>query len=147
MNIPEKAASLEGAYDDLLRRSLSKIPGDMGRLIYLASTRDYNTATYHHEGLAARYRSDLAGKALECAHRDVFHRLSICSLRQLVKELETYINCSPQSREEMLHVWQKLEPYRVAIPMDVNLVVARLFVSNVRLALAILQQAQERASR
>lgn len=142
MSTPGKAA-LEAAYDDLLRRSLSKVSGDLGRLIYLASTRDYNTGTYHHEGLAARFRTDVAGRALEAAHRQIFHRLSVCPLRQLVKELETYIHSARQERGEILHVWQKLEPYRVAIPMEVNLVAARLFVSNVRLALAILRQAPE----
>jgi hypothetical protein len=138
-------AAIEGAYEDLLRRSLSKISGDLGRLIYLASTRDYNTGTYHHEGLAARFCSEAAGKALETAHRHVFQRLSVCPLRQLVKELESYVHSAPQSREEVLHVWQKLEPYRVAIPVNANAVAARLFVSNVRLAVAILRQAPEPA--
>ena len=133
---------LQGAYDDLLRRSLSKISGDLGRLIYLASTRDYNTGTYHHEGLASRFRSDAAGKALETAHREVFDRLSVYPLKELVRQLENYLSSSGQSREEVLHVWQKLEPYRVAIPVDVNRVTARFFVSNVRLALAILRLAQ-----
>lgn len=145
MNFAEQTTTLQGAYEDLLRRSLSKISGDMGRLIYLASTRDYNTGTYHHEGLAARFRGEIAGQALETAHREIFDRLSTCPLAELVKEVETYVQTSRQTREEILHVWQKLEPYRVALPMDVNRVVARLFVANVRLALAILQQTQERA--
>jgi hypothetical protein len=143
MNVPDQSATCRGAYDDLLRRSLSKISGDLGRLIYLASTRDYNTGTYHHEGLAARFRSDVAGKALEAAHRQVFYKISACALKELVEELEIYIHSSRQSRKDVLHVWQKLEPYRVAIPVDVNRVVARLFLSNVRLALAVLRQAPE----
>ena len=136
-------AILERAYDDLLRRSLSRVSGDLGRLIYLASTRDYNTGTYHHEGLAARFRRDLAGKALEAAHRQIFHKMSVCSLEQLVGELEIYVKASRQTRDEVLHVWQKLEPYRVAIPVDVNRMAAKLFVSNLKLALAILAQPQQ----
>jgi hypothetical protein len=66
------------------------------------------------------------------------------SLKELVAEVELYINSSRQSREEVLQVWQKLEPYRVALPVDVNAAVAQLFVSNVRLALAILRQRQQR---
>ena len=137
--------TIQGAYEDLLRRSLSKLSGDMGRLIYLASTRDYNTGTYHHEGLAARFRSDIASKALARAHRQIFEKLSARPLEELVGEVEIYVQSSRQSREEILHVWQKLEPYRVALPVDVNRVIARLFVANVRLALAILQQAREPA--
>ena len=140
MNVPSSAAILEGAYNDLLRRSLSKISGDLARVIYLASTRDYNTGTYHHEGLAARFRADAAALALETAHREIFYRIAGCTLEQLVAEMEIYLNSSSQAREEVLHIWQKLEPYRLALPVDTNAAVARLFVSNLRLALAILQR-------
>jgi hypothetical protein len=139
MNVPAKTRTVEEAYDDLLRRSLSKIRGDLARLIYLASTRDYNTGKYHHDGLAAHFQADIACQALEMAHRQIFYHIAARSLEELVGELELYINSSRQSREEVLQVWQKLEPYRVALPVDVNAAVAQLFVSNVRLALAILR--------
>jgi hypothetical protein len=139
MNVPGKTRTVEEAYDDLLRRSLSKIRGDLARLIYLASTRDYNTGKYHHDGLAAHFQADIACQALEMAHRQIFYHIAARSLEELVGELELYINSSRQSRDEVLQVWQKLEPYRVALPVDVNAAVAQLFVSNVRLALAILR--------
>jgi hypothetical protein len=50
------------------------------------------------------------------------------------------VNSSRQNRDDVLQVWQKLEPYRVALPVNVDVVVALLFVSNVKLALAILRQ-------
>jgi len=135
--------TVEEAYDDLLRRSLSKISGDLARLIYLASTRDYNTGKYHHDGLAARFRVEIACKALELAHRRIFYRIAACSLEELVEEVELYLSSSRQSRDEVLQVWQKLEPYRVALPVDVNVAIAQLFVSNTKLALAILRRRQE----
>ena len=143
--MPENGSTMQQAYDDLQRRSLSKIPGDLARLIYLASTREYNTGRYHHDGLAARYREDAAEQALREAHRHVFQKVAACSLEELVQELRTYVDASSQSREELLRAWQKLEPFRVALPMDVSPVAARFFVSNVRLALAILRhrEAQE----
>lgn len=140
IGVPSNAPMLQAAYDDLLRRSLSKICGDLARVIYLASTRDYNTGTYHHEGLAARFRSDAAAQALETAHREIFYRIAACTLQQLVGEMEVYLNSSSQAREDVLHIWQKLEPYRLALPMNTNAAVARLFVTNLRLALAILQR-------
>jgi hypothetical protein len=146
MNVPDNATIQQSAYDDLLRRSLSKISGDLARVIYLASTRDYNTGTYHHEGLAARFRSEVAGKALEAAHREIFYKIASCSLEELVREVEIYMNCSSQSRDEVLHIWRKLEPYRLALPMDVNVAVAQLFVSNIRLALAILERQEQLAA-
>jgi hypothetical protein len=144
MDVPDKTITVERAYEDLLRRSLSKISGDLARLIYLASTRDYNTGKYHHDGLAAHFQAEIACQALEMAHRQIFYRIAARSLEELVAEVELYINSSRQSRQEVLQVWQKLEPYRVALPVDVNAAVAQLFVSNVRLALAILRQRQQR---
>jgi hypothetical protein len=143
MDIQDKITTAEDAYEDFLRRSLSRISGDLARLIYLASTRDYNTGKYHHDGLAAQFDADIACRALELAHREIFYRIAARSLEGLVAEVELYINSSRQSREEVLEVWQKLEPYRVALPVDVNAAVAQLFVSNVRLALAILRRRQE----
>jgi hypothetical protein len=145
MNFGVKLVPVQAAYDDLLQRSLSKLSGDLARLVYLASTRDYNSGTYHHDGLAARYRADAACKALEIAHRQVFFRLSAYSLEELVRELELYLSTSHESPAGVLRTWQKLEPYRVAVPLEVNPVVARLFLSNIRLALAIWRFRQKEA--
>ncbi len=138
-----KLVPVQEAYEDLLQRTLVRICCDLGRLIYLASTRDYNSGAYHHEGLAARFRPEIARKALEIAHRQVFYRVSAYSLEDLVEELRLYSEASRETPQEVLRTWQKLEPYRIAVPMEVNPVVARLFLSNVRLALAILRFRQE----
>jgi hypothetical protein len=143
MNLPMKLVPEQVAYDDLLNRSLSKISCDLARLIYLASTRDYNSGTYHHDGLAVRFSPEVACKALETAHRRVFRQLAAYSLEELVLQLQIYLDCSHESPAEVLRTWQKLEPYRVAIPVEVNPAVARLFLSNVRLALAIWRHRQE----
>jgi hypothetical protein len=120
MNATGKLVPAQAAYDDLLQRSLSKLSCDLARLVYLASTRDYNTGTYHHDGLAARFRPDAASRALEIAHRQVFYRLSSCSLEELVGELEVYLLSSHEPAADVLRTWQKLEPYRIAIPVEVN---------------------------
>jgi len=143
MGASVRLVSVQDAYDDLLQRTLSRIPCDLARLIYLASTRDYNSGTYHHEGLAARFQADTARKALEIAHRQVFYAVSAYSLEDLVRELETYLQTSRENPDEFLRAWQKLEPYRVAIPLEANPTIARLFLSNIRLALAILRFRRE----
>jgi hypothetical protein len=145
MTVTLKLVPEQTAYHDLLQRSLSKISCDLARLIYLASTRDYNTGTYHHDGLAARFNPDVAGKALEMAHRQIFYQLSAYSLERLVEQLQIYLDCSHDSAADVMRIWQKLEPYRVAIPVEVNPAVARLFLSNIRLALAIWRFRQEPA--
>jgi hypothetical protein len=139
-----KLVTVQAAYEDFLQRSLSRIPCDLARLIYLASTRDYNTGTYHHDGLASRFSPEVAAKALEIAHREIFDQLSTYSLKRLVEEVKMYFESSRDEAAEILRTWQKLEPYRIAIPVEVNPAVARLFLSNVRLALAIWRSRQER---
>ncbi len=126
------------AYEDLLRRTLSKISSDLARLIFLASTRDYNTGTYHHDGLASRFSSEKASQALELAHIEIFEQLATYSLEALVEEIEVYACASRESAATIVRTWQQLEPYRVAVPMRQNSMVIELFVSNLRIALAIL---------
>jgi len=43
MSATVRLVPVQEVYDDLLHRTLSRISCDLGRLIYLASTRDYNT--------------------------------------------------------------------------------------------------------
>jgi len=143
MSATVKLVPVQDAYDDLLNRSLSRISCELGRLIYLASTRDYNTGNYYHEGLASRFSSEVARKALEIAHRQAFYKVSAFALEDLVTDLETYLRASRENPPDFLRMWQKLEPYRIAIPTDVNITVARLLTSNLRLALAILRFRQE----
>jgi len=140
-----KLVTMNNAYDDLLRRTLSSIQCDLARLIYLASTRDYNSGMYHHEGLAARYGPESARVALRAAHKDIFYRLVALSLEELVTELDTYVRISREVPTGLIHAWQELEPYRVAVPMEVDSTMVQLFLSNIRLALEVLRFRQEQS--
>jgi len=143
MSAAIKLVSVQDAYDDILERTLARISCDLARLVYLASTRDYNTGNYHHDGLAARFSAEVARKALEIAHRQVFYRVSAYSLEDLSEQVEIYLKSSRESPLEVLRAWQNLEPYRIAVPMEVNPAVARLFLSNIRLSLAIFRHRQQ----
>jgi hypothetical protein len=132
-------ADVLSAYEDFSSRTLARIPGAVERLIYIASTRDYNSGLYHHEGLASRFSACAAAKALQCAHAEAFQTVSAMPLRQLSQEIQQYMKSSREESAAFLNAWQKLEPYRVAIPMEVDATIAELFVSNVKIALAILR--------
>lgn len=127
------------AYEDFRTRTLSRIPSALERLIYIASTRDYNSGVYQHEGLAGRFGAEAAASALEYAHWEVFQAVSLLSLRRLTEELCKYMDSSREVPSAFLNAWQKLEPYRVAIPLRVDPTIAELFNSNVKIALAVLR--------
>src|SRR5216684_4539655 len=102
MSAAVKLVPVQDAYDDLLNRSLSRISCELGRLIYLASTRDYNTGNYYHEGLASRFSPQVARKALELAHRQAFYKVSRFSLEDLASELEAYLRSTRENPQEFL---------------------------------------------
>src|SRR6267143_5104966 len=102
MSATVRLVPVHEVYDDLLHRTLSRISCDLGRLIYLAATRDYNTGNYYHEGLASRFSPEVARKALEMAHRQAFYKVSAFSLEDLVSDLEAYMRSTRENPQEFL---------------------------------------------
>jgi hypothetical protein len=145
MHCEFKYADVEAACSDLEARTLAKVPGDFARLIYLASTRDYNSGQYYHEGLARQFTEQVAREALASCHKDVFKRLALCSLKKLVEELETYVGSTHLPMGDLLRAWENLQPYRIAIPLDCSPLIARFFESNVKAALTVLRFRQNLA--
>jgi hypothetical protein len=139
MDARVKRMVVEAAREDLQSRTLAKLKGDFARLIYLASTRDYTTGQYHHDGLADEFSQDAAAAALTICHQEVFKSLGKSSLEDLVEELEVYARCNQIEMTELISTWQKLQPYRITPPLNCDPMTAELFTSNVTVALAILR--------
>ena len=127
------------AASDLRSRTLADIPRSLDRLIYLASMRDYNTGLYYHDGLASRFTQEVACEALADCHREAFSQLLGCSLRELVSQMEGYIDSTHTSPRDFVAAWKKLEPYRVAVPVETDPLTAQLLFSSFKIALAILE--------
>jgi hypothetical protein len=127
------------ARDDLEARTIIAIGNGFGRLVYLASTRDYNTGEYRHEGLISKFGREGAAAALLACHEEVFYRLVRLGLEEFTRELERYVDSPSAQRNKILTAWTGLEPYRVLIPASCNPLVVQLFVSNCKLALEILK--------
>lgn len=138
-------AEVEMARGDLEARTLAEIPGDFARLIYLSSTRDYNDGRYHHAGLARKFSDHIAALALASCHRDVFHRLLLLPVGQLVGQIEAYLQSTHLPVTHVVQAWARLRPYRVAVPLGCSALASRFFEANVMAALAILQSRQKRA--
>lgn len=124
---------------DLEARTTAGIRNDFGRLIYLASTRDYNTGEYHHEGLSSKFGSEIAAPALLTCHEEAFGRLVRLCLEDFARELERYVDSARVRRSEILRTWTSLEPYRMLLPASCSPLIAQLFVSNCKIALEILK--------
>jgi hypothetical protein len=129
---------VESACRNLQGHTLSRIRGLFAKLIYLASTRDYLSGVYHHDGLEYEYGSEVAGEALKRCHTELFSNLLALPLSELVDELDAYLKSSGTDFAHSLLLWDKLQIYRVTPPLDCSRVAAELFLSNVKIALAIL---------
>lgn len=140
-----KRIDVEKAALDLKQRSLAALRCDLARLVYLASTRDYNTGRYYHEGLALRFTEEAAQRALENCHHELFRKLTLSSLEDLTQELCSFIDSTRFPMDRVLEAWQNLEPYRTVVPLSCDPVWARFFLSNIKLALAILGSRQAKS--
>ena len=136
---------IEPAITDLRRRSLSRLPGDFSRLVYLVSSRDLSTGRYSHDGLAFHFSETVASKAMAACHTEIFDRLLFCSLEELIVELRKYISSTEIRPGDVLRSWKHLGSYRVTIPSECDELAAEIFLSNVKIALEILQTRQESA--
>jgi hypothetical protein len=132
-----RRADVQTAADDLRRRTLSQMPGALERLIYLASTRDYNNGLYYHDGLASRFSEIVACQALADCHREVFHELFECSLEDLVRQLDFYVESTRTAPGDLIAAWRNLEPYRVAVPAATDPLASDFLCSNIKIALAV----------
>jgi len=146
MSLEPRNIDIEPAVIDLRNRTLSRLPGDFSRLVYLASSRDLNTGHYSHDGLAFHFSQNVASKAMALCHREIFERLVYASLEALIEELRNYISSTNERPEEFLKSWKHLGSYRVTIPSECDELEAEVFLSNVKMALAILQTRQKPAS-
>jgi hypothetical protein len=136
---------VQRASDDLRRRTLGGIPRILDRFIYLASTRDYNTGLYYHDGLASQFPADVVCEALANCHREVFHQLIAAPVEDLVSQMEGYMASSQSRPQDFVAVWKGLEPYRVAVPIETDPFSAEFLFSNFKVALAIVEERLEKS--
>jgi hypothetical protein len=135
-----KRADIAIAIQEIEKEFLEVIQEDIARLVFLASTRDYQAGRYQHDVLAFLYSEDMADEALAACHRKVFARVSIAPLEELVWQLERYLVSVLIPRSEIISLWRKHTPYHILPPGDCDPLVVETFLSNIKVALAILEE-------
>jgi hypothetical protein len=131
---------VQRAAEELRSRTLSQFSRPLDCLVYLASTRDYNTGVYYHDGLASKFGEEVACEALAECHREVFQQLLSSSLEGLVSQMESYMRTTGPMPTDFLAMWKGLEPYRVTVPVGGDPLSTEFLFSNFRIALAILDE-------
>ena len=132
----------EAAKEVLEFHRLDRIGEDFGRLVYLASTRDQNTGAYHDVVLASLFSESAAASALSISHHEIFCRLALSSLESLVSQLKRYLRSPSLDLHKTLRTLEALNQSSPLIPSNCDPVMRELFLSNVRVSLAVLRRGQ-----
>jgi hypothetical protein len=137
-----KRGDVETAKEILKIHILDRIEEDFGRLMFLASTRDHSTGTYHDIVLTSLFSKPAAALALADCHKDIFRRLAVSELQPFLSQLERYLRSVSRDRHTTVRVLENLDPSSPLIPSDCNPLMRESFLSNVRVSLEILRHRQ-----
>ncbi len=137
--IPAKESLERDAGSNLWRNTLSQIPSVYGRLVYLSSLRDANSARYTHHGLALVFGEDEANRALRKSHNHAFAEWLAFGIEQQKADLDLYISGLFQSKKSVLEAWITLAPYRYLIPNSAKSVERRLYLTDLQALLELLR--------
>jgi len=126
--------------EDFASTTLAGIPGDLCRLLHVATLRDMGTGQYRHAGLEAIYSEPAVHQALLVCHQELFERILEASLEQQEVELRKCLDGLGGGTCEIAGRWQEHEFYRVLIPSGVPSYLRELFCSNMCVLLGLIAE-------
>lgn len=124
--------------EDFSSRTLDGIPGDVSRLLHIATLRDLATGCYRHDGLATIYSEAAVDQALRLCHEELFERILETSLEDQEVEIRKCLAGFNGGAGEIAARWQEHEFYKFLIPSGVPLYLRTLFCSNLGALLQII---------
>ncbi len=142
MNRPAKPKGVlnRGAAADLWRNTLSQIPTNFGRLVYLAGLRDANSGAYQHHGLAQVFGTAESDLILRRSHADAFTEWLSSDLEKQKVDLDAYLVDLGEDRRSIVEAWLSLSPYRNLIPVTVSEPERMLYLSDFEALLDLLRR-------
>lgn len=124
--------------EDFTSRTLDGIPGDVSRLLHIATLRDLATGCYRHDGLATIYSEAAVDQALRVCHEELFERILETPLEDQEVEMRKCLAGFDGRTGEIAARWQEHEFYKFLIPSGVPLYLRTLFCSNLGALLHII---------
>ena len=128
---------------DLASCYLEPLPGNIARLVYLASLRDPTTGNYAHRDLSLVYRPEAVHQALSNCHEELFERCLELSLVEQQQELLKYLQearieipADPVECRKYLEAW---------MPPQAPDYLKELFQSNLQTLCALLNERSSKA--
>jgi hypothetical protein len=117
--------------EDFTARTLAALPTEFGKLLYLASLRDFSSGNYVHAGLTARYSCESVQQALGFCHEEVFMRILEMPLEQQEWDLRACVAGLEGEFWGKLRRWRESEFYRLLIPPNAPPYLREIFLANV----------------
>jgi len=126
--------------EDFASITLAGIPGDLCRLLHVATLRDMGTGRYRHEGLETIYSEPAVHQALGLCHQELFERILETSLEEQETDLRKCLEGLGASPGGVAARWQEHEFYRCLIPSGAPPYLRELFCSNLRVLLRLIAE-------
>ena len=136
---PEEGIPPGAAARDLWRHTLSQLPSQFGRLVYLSSLRDPNTGRYNHHGLAAIFGEEEANAAMRQSHEEIFAMWLESNMAQQKEDLDLYVAGLEPERKRVVETWTRLEPYRNLPPAAADPLEKKLFLTDLETLLSLMR--------
>jgi hypothetical protein len=138
----QKNQIVQQVVDSLQQHTLASIPSHFGKMVYLASLRDENSAQYRHYGLEKLYQRDECHQALLHSHRILFYEWLRLTLAEQREDLLLYVHDLSDDPPAVLKTWRRLEPFRLYGPAETGRGDMELFLSDLRILLDLLLEVE-----
>jgi hypothetical protein len=124
-----KPEATRGPAAELWRKTLSRIPTQFGRLVFISSLRDALTGRYYHPPLSQIVGGEITDRTLCHSHHHVFSEWLSFPLAQQKADLDEYLGASNATLD--------LAFYRDIVPATAHQVERLLYLTDLQTLLEL----------